>query len=385
MTSQDVRIHTCRDDEVAALQRFIDEYWRRGHVLARDEVLLRWQYGRRQDLGEPWPGPTVLLAKDDQRIVGMLGLIGMQCNVYGTVVPGAWMAILLSIPQARKKGVGLRLLESLRAMGHEAIFVLGINDQVKEIYRRLGYEILDDMPRWVAVVNPRRAAALAAVGSPGIGREAAFDSFEKSRCPPASEAPWPHEGIAVAEWTDRFGQAWDVCWSAYFAPNLMGTNRDSAYLNWRYMDHPSFQYRCCVARRGDTGRILGLAVFRIEQIRDRSDRVLRLVEFLAAPSAGPPLARSVWEASAAAEVAFADFYCTSPRIAAPLEEVGFRREGHNTLAPILPCRLQPLEPGVFKMQGAFLLSDRLRDRVGPLLSNQDFYVTKSDGDMDRPN
>src|SRR5947207_8528735 len=57
-----IRMALCREQDVAALMRFIDAEWQTGHVLSRDEGLLRWQFDRRLLPGREFPGPTVMLA-----------------------------------------------------------------------------------------------------------------------------------------------------------------------------------------------------------------------------------------------------------------------------------------------------------------------------------
>lgn len=42
--TSDVTIELCPSADAPALMRYIDENWRQGHILARDEGLLRWQY-----------------------------------------------------------------------------------------------------------------------------------------------------------------------------------------------------------------------------------------------------------------------------------------------------------------------------------------------------
>ncbi|HVP10265.1 MAG TPA: hypothetical protein VMV94_03660 [Phycisphaerae bacterium] len=384
MAHHDIRVVPCRNDEVGQLRHFIDEYWRRGHILARDEPLLRWQHDPRRCRSGTFEGPTVLLAKDDDRIVGMLGLICGECCIRGEVIPAAWMAILLSIPEVRTLGVGLKLLDALPGFGFESIFVLGINDQVKQIYRRLRYEILEDMPRWLGVFDVDRAARL-------IAATGAFsdENVIRAQCEHclvrAPEQAARNSPIEVVDWTTRFDRAWDVAWTSLFAPHLIGTNRNAAYLNWRYVNHPRFQYLFRVARDAKANGIEGFAVARLEQVKDRDEKVLRIVEFLASPDAAGPLAESLASVGRLHGVTFADFYCTLPRAAQPLEANGFRCSAGNTDVPLLPSRLQPLEGGTFRMQGAFLLGERLRAKVGPLLASGDFYITKSDGDMDRPN
>jgi hypothetical protein len=383
-TMQEIRVVPCAAGEEAALRAFIDQYWRAGHILARDEGLLRWQYdGRRMPRGE-FAGVSVLLAKDGAQTVGMLGLIGGECNLRGRVVPGVWLAVLVSVPEARRQLAGLKLLQAVPALGYQAVWVLGINDEVKKIYRAWGYEILEDMPRWVGVLDVERAAGLVREGAAEADTAQVRGWCESYRVQPDA-GPEADEVVEIAVGAGRFGAAWDACWTERLAPRLVSTQRDAAYLNWRYVDHPDFSYAWRIATERRTRSVLGLAVYRIESLRDRPERVLRLVEFLAVPEAAPALARSVVSAAYAQRVTLADFYCTAAGSAAPLERVGFRREVREADAPAFPSRFQPLEPGAFRLRGAFWLAEELRCGVGALLTAEDFYVTKSDGDMDRPN
>src|SRR5438034_9404701 len=84
-------------------------------------------------------------------------------------------------------------------------------------------------------------------------------------------------------------------------------------------------------------------LFRLEQVSERPERVLRVVEFLASPEAEPSLAQFVAQAARDHGVAFADFYCSSARAARGLERIGFKLAPTAAEAPAFPCRLQPLE------------------------------------------
>ena len=84
-----------------------------------------------------------------------------------------------------------------------------------------------------------------------------------------------------------------------------------------------------------------------------------------------------------AGVAFADFYCTKPIDG--LADAGFRIEQGPADPYPVPFRLQPLEPGGRPLNAAIRLPARLRGTLGPLSARGALYLTKSDGDQDRPN
>ncbi|MCG3137377.1 MAG: hypothetical protein HJJLKODD_01221 [Phycisphaerae bacterium] len=371
----------CAAEQTAALRRFIDEHWRRGHILSRDEELLRWQYDPRRFDREPFTGPTVLLAWEEQKIVGMQAMIPVRFNLLGRVVAGVWLSNLLGIPQARSKGVGLKLLWAVRALKLDAVFDLGINDTVQKLFAGLGYEIIEELPRWVAVLQAEKMTRLMMDTNPHHDLAAVVRRVQEMYTPPSRRV---EAGDLILEpLPNCFDEAWEVFWRSILAPVLIGTDRGYDYLNWRYISHPRYRYEGVVVRRAQ--QYQGLAIWRIEQIRERPEQVMRLVEFLATNESAGVLAAAVRRAADEQRVVYADYYCSSLRLASPLEQVGFHRMIAAADQPAIPTRLQPLEGGHFRMTGALRLSKTVQVEMGPLVGRPELYITKSDGDMDRPN
>ena len=142
-----ISIDWCTADRIPVLQSLIENHWRKGHILARDRVLLRWQYRHPSDPEKL----SVLLAEDNGEPVGMLGLIHSDFCVKGARVPGAWLAMWLTVPEWRARMLGLRLLRQLFARGYGMVGTLGVNQETTgSIYRALGFTACDVVPRWVA-------------------------------------------------------------------------------------------------------------------------------------------------------------------------------------------------------------------------------------------
>jgi hypothetical protein len=89
------------------------------------------------------------------------------------------------------------------------------------------------------------------------------------------------------------------------------------------------------------------------------------------------------EASEKEGVAFSDFYCTAELLAAPLEEVGFITE--EELRVPVPSRFQPLDWQTISLNGSFWVSPEVASDSYSFFRTSDLYVTRSDGDQDRPN
>lgn len=282
-------------DRLPELQAFVDEHWRRGHVLARDAELLRWQHRRRSDPDRL----AVLVAEEDGRLVAMLGWIEFDACVGDERVPGGWMTNWLVVPEVRGRKLGLALVERALEEDYELVGALGANAATRHVLGGFGFAEVG-MFRWVRVFDADALRELLG------GREL-----------PRPEAP--------AE--TRAGTG------------FVGACRDADFLRRRYGEHPRFRYEV----------VDGKAVYRIETVAGSSARVARIVDFLGNEALA---VRAADEAERAGAV-FADFYCASARFGAPLEAAGF------TPDPGLPGRFQPLDFSDRPIVSCFWAASRL--------------------------
>lgn len=277
-----VRIDWLAPARVGELQAFIDGHWRRGHVLARDERLLRWQH---RSLRDP-DRLAVLVAEEAGRIVGMLGFVEFDACVDGERARGGWMTTWLVVPDARGRGLGIELVDHALEAEYDFVGTLAGNAAAGHVLSCRGF-VERAMHRWARVFDVEALRGLLG------GREV--------------------EAGALPERAGARGA-------------FVGACRDKEFLRHRYDEHPRFRYE--LLRDGDD-----LAVYRVETVRESTAKVMRVVDFLGRPS----LAQAVVDAADQEGVVFADFSCTSPHHAAALEAAGFRP--HRGL----PERFQPLE------------------------------------------
>jgi GNAT superfamily N-acetyltransferase len=176
-------------ERLAEVQRFIDERWRRGHVLARDDQLLRWQH---RSLSAP-DRLAILTAEDDCELVAMLGLIEFEACLGEQRGRGAWMTNWLVVPEWRGEGLGAALVE--RACSQYALVgALDANDTTRRALAGSFVEL--PILRWALPYDPD-----AMPGQP--------------------------------EWIDT-----PASWPGTFA----GACRDDEFVAWRYRNHPRFEY-----------------------------------------------------------------------------------------------------------------------------------------------
>jgi hypothetical protein len=364
--------------------RFIDAEWRAGHVLSRDEKLLRWQFDPRLLPGRDLSGPSVMLAWQGETIVGMFGLTASGMTLEGTPASAVWLSHWFASPQYRHNNVAYGLLCAVLELGLDVVATNGANSNSTKLLSALHFEAIPALPRWIGVVNVSQTARLLVDCNDGLGVKEAERICEGHRAEIPADPTTAAAEAQVRPWRDEYATAWDAYWKEQVAPSIVGTTRDAQFLRWRYARHPRLRYQIrLVTGQGD--RVVGLAVYRLERIRGRKETVMRVVEFLTTPPTQAVLARTILQAAHHHRVAYADFYCSSASAARGLEEMGFKLETVAQDQPAFPTRLQPLEKGSFAMTALMRLPPARRGQLAALVRTGRLYLTKSDGDQDRPN
>jgi GNAT superfamily N-acetyltransferase len=266
-------------ERLPELQAFVDEHWRRGHVLARDAELLRWQHRRRADPDSL----AVLVAEEEGRLLAMLGWIEFDACVGDERVAGGWMTNWLVVPEARGRKLGLALVERALEEDYELVGALAANGATRHVLGGFGFAEVG-MSRWVRV----------------------FDGDALRELLGGREVP---RAKVLAETRGGTG--------------FVGACRDADFLRWRYRQHPRFHYEVVDEK----------AAYRIETVAGSSAKVARIVDFLGGEALADRISNEVERAGAV----FADFYCAAARFGASLEAAGF------TPDPGLPGRFQPLD------------------------------------------
>ncbi len=130
-------IEPCRD--VAQLRAYIDEHWRKGHILARDERMFDFQYRTPWVDRSVWPGGTsVLCIYDGARLLGFLGSI---------VAPyprpqSYWLALWHVLPELKGGGTGGKLLQKMQEIAYSQdgwIGTFGAGPEALPVYLKRGY------------------------------------------------------------------------------------------------------------------------------------------------------------------------------------------------------------------------------------------------------
>ena len=344
--------------------------------MARDVELLHWQHRFPEETGLL----SVLRAEVDSNPVGMLGLIPFGFCYRGERLRGAWFTMWLSVPDQRTQFVGIRLLQ--RALRDRFVMVggLGNNATSQKIYTDWRFGVWDNIPRWVRVVSLGAVEHLLE-GHPE--RNSRDRTTWQATVQATSTSQRVRSRAFLVDWSEDVAEGWDRRWKEEFAPRMLGTWRDSEYLRWRYVNHPRLRYEVKFAMDVHSGTPNGLLVYPVETIRDREEKVMRVLDLLGTDAVNIALAQAAVEAGEAHGVAFIDFYCTASSVSSALEAAGFILE--DKLSTPLPSRLQPLDLGRKGLAASFWLKPEIASDNDASFSDPALCVTRSDSDQDRPN
>jgi hypothetical protein len=352
-----LRFIECGSEHIGRLQQFFSHAYDPHYVLAHDSALLRWQFGGICRSGERYHIKLALLGDD---IVGCLGYIPTPVSVGGATVAGAWTANWIVDPSARHLSVGLRLMTDL-VRQHEITLVVGASALARRILPLLGFHDFGVLSRHVRVISSGDVATL--TGTSHALWAATVPAVDR-----------PAEEVEVRRVT-AFDEAVTSLWQRICGGGA-GTERSRAFLDWRYTRHPVFTYRLFEAH--DAGRLTGIAVYRVEAVKDSTLAVGRLVELVAEPEAAGSLLTAVCDDARDHRLAMIDYFCSSSECSSTMTANGWLLE--SRLPAPIPMLFQPIVQGRHTIP---FFAHVHRSAVPNDLDH--WYVTKGDGDQDRPN
>jgi len=157
-------------------------------------------------------------------------------------------------------------------------------------------------------------------------------------------------------------------WALFFLP--------PQYMKWRYLTHPVYAYQwICVY--DEAGKLRAAGVYRVEE--SEGERTIHVVEFLGEGDAAIRLASALCEVMREQRASFLGFRCARRRSFEAWGHVGGGLYASEDEDYELPSLFQPLVAQYRPLAWGHRL-DRKLDSA----ALTDLYVTRSDGDQNRP-
>lgn len=362
-------IRPIRLDEVSSLQGFVREYWNPQHAFVQSRELLLWQHhlnpfkhlGSFSDEELSFWG-----AWDGSALIAVLGEIPVPFAIRGQTLPGTWLAMWRNRAESTHMAAGIQLLRRITSGPAAFVGGLGMNERVRRAYGLFRFHVSDDLPLYV-VLNPE-------VSSAWVRKKPTFTEARGSRLlariPPSHSTPKFTVRPFPAE-----AEEWDRFWSR-IRGGLVGTDRNSSYMNWRYLTHPHYRYEW-VRVYGESDELQAAAVYRVEEAE--GEKTVHVVEFHGEGQPAEQLAHALCTVMRECQASFLGFRCARQRAFDPWRAVGGDVYSSSNSAYELPSLFQPVIPEYRALAWIY----RFGRGIDPTELSE-FYITRSDGDQDRP-
>lgn len=330
-------IRFAKKSDIPAIMNFVDKFWKKDHILARDKNFFSYQYELDDQV-------CFVLALDDEteEINGVLGFIPYGKGDVRDVMDALWKVVHTDDPM-----LGVNLLKFLvDHIGARVVASPGINKKTFPIYKWLGFHV-GEYVQWYRL------------GTRGINtgdyRVAIVQNTFKP-CVQAEQWSWI-EYQTFEELQNSFN-------FAGYTPDNSKPYKESWYLNHRYFNHPCYYYRVFGVKE-PKGEINLLLVFRIQTYAGSC--ALRLVDCIGNTHELLHASKLIDYLASSCDAEYVDFY----EVGLPdelLEQAGWLKV--ETSGNIIPNYFEPYVPENIKI---FYFS-----------TDPDVVLFKADGDQDRP-
>jgi hypothetical protein len=345
--------------ESSKIREFYRQNWARQIALS-DKSFYDWQF---------LSAPNQLLQdlchlavdENNGEIAGVMGLNERPFNMMSKTVIGAELTTWIVGEKYQGMGVGSKMLSNLQSI-FEVMIGMNISDAALPLYLKSGFRFTRTIPRYFRIYNSTRVGEISEL-SPLVDK--IMDHWTKQERYLFSESLPNHGDLMYVDSVMR-------SFSNHFS-------RSSAFLQWRYTNHPYFKYeQRLVINPSDPQKKL-LVVFRVEET-DSGFRVLHVMDLLGDLENIPSAISFINSYASLNKIDLADFYCTFPKVLDYFYSHGWFSSTDDTFLKV-PNLFQPLELRSPQTSSMILWGKGLgKDAFN--ISN--LYVTKEDCDLDRP-
>jgi hypothetical protein len=350
---------------------FVKKQFHIKYILA-DKIFFDWQY--KKCPYNHYTGAAMKTLQFKNKFLGFLGLIPVELSVNGQVVKRASaLCNLMIAPECRAFGLGSYFVQAA-VDDFDIMWGTGYHPKTGPMYTGLkNWHLAGDLNRYIIILNPTHVETLIGHHIDGKITKLYLNNDSVSDF--------------VVEEIKRFDEQIDIFWGQICRKYTITVNRTADYLNWRYVDHPYFQYRVLVVRRKeDRNTIAGYLVFRITESSGLAEKhnIAHIVDLIAEDCTEKSLISKCLELSKIANVDLVDYFCTGLFHKKSLFDLGFELDNVHPF-DLIPIYFNPVD---FKRRKInFLIYSKELDLLkrDMIMKSSNWYITKGDGDKDRPN
>ncbi len=364
------KIRQFQETDFKAFRRFIQKSFSPQYVLA-EQKFLNWQYGKPPEFIQKFEKKgslSINILKDRAEVLAYLGIIPLKYRILGKAKKANVYANLFVDLALRKLGPGALLLKK-GMEGVDYAHVVGYKPEIFSIYQRLGdWRQMGNFFRYLIIFNAKAAGDLLIEHNLKIS----WDFFQfKSKTLFASKLSF--------KYIRNFDSDFDNFWRDIREKYKITVERTKDYLNWRYAGHPYFKYSILTARNNK--KLVGYLIYRFED--NQRFKIARIIDFISLTSCETDLLnRFIMDVSKKGADA-ADFMFSGDYYHKSLKSIGFF-EVSKTIFRNFPVLFNPVSYKKNFINFAVWTQDKNISQ-NAFYNQANWYLTKGDGDADRPN
>jgi len=334
-----------RESDRSSIIAFIDEHWRKGHILTTDQAFLDWQHFNSHSRTYNF---ILGVLRENGEIHGILGILPLsQFDKDLPFTSLISMAIWKVREDARGKMLGRHLMHYLETvLKPDAIFSIGPTAMSLPMYKQKGYQT-GRLGQYFMLNPSMREFFLVANASP--------EHFS-TKLPPSQKILVPFSESQILKSTELFSLL-----------NLLPRKTPSYLIN-RYLRHPYYKYKTYAIKEASV--FLGVIVTRVCSFK--TARAIRVVDFIGRSEALAGLQKSWLKLMEEYEAEYIDFIQTGIEHKFLIDSgFLFRASGDHI---VIPNHFEPFSRKNIEIDYAVFAN-----------SGVPYRIVKGDSDQDRPN
>lgn len=331
-------ITIAKKTDVDQLMQFINQEWKKGHILGINKEYFLYEYGNNDLL-------NFVISKNNNEINGMLGFIRSSSDAKSS----AWTTMWKVTKVGGDPMLGVSLLNFLRNQGYQSVLSSGINSSTKAIYKYLDFHVGELCQYFISNDKLENYSILA------IPKERSFYSNSMSRVLPKK---FSVRKISQIELGQRFN----------FNKTENKPHKDFEYFKHRFYQHPYYEYDVYGAFK--FGELISFLIVRICAYEEST--CIRIVDFYGAEEALGALAEHLKEIMYQDRHEYIDFFCLGISQEC-LIDAGFCLLDSSQSTTIVPNYFEPFVQSNISI--SYFIDNQNLDGL---------RIFKADGDQDRP-
>ena len=354
-----VKIHTLGLKGIGGLRSFYNKNYREGYILG-DTTLFRWMFKNNG-------GHVSVMSLESGQIIAHQAYVPVIFTDGDVEYKGFISASTMVDAEYRRRGLMTHLRGDLQKRYDMAVS-LGGSAKGVSLYTSMGYTHSGDLIRVIAIVDPKKCQEITQ-NTDKLKKTVELNQGRNSSV----------RSIGVFE---DFSGELDSLRNEVLPPKTyFGVKRDAEFLDWRYVDVPYNKYERFGFWSG--GKLKAVIVFRKEFVPAANSSIIRIVELLGRKESVQELIKNtVLTKDVSADVGWIDWFCSNESICETVKPLGFVTP--DELFPaVVTIFTKPVD--YYKTTYPFMFWSKDASLYKTLPTFDKWYVTKGDGDADRPN